>query len=431
MIERKKREGWFRARTYPHLDYPLSFAAAKALATDPELVSRRSFLPFLRYKDERRQFRTDNSDRTIPKRLRPRFSKTKSRDIRYASHADSAIFSYYAFRLQDAYDDFLKREALDDVVIGYRAGLGSNVDMAAAAFSEVASRSDCVALAFDISDFFPSIEHHTLKRSVARVLGENELPRDWYKIYRAMTKFASLDLSDIYAVEGFNRKTAPSPLVKDIPSALKKYRAAGLIQVNTVGHGIPQGSPISAVMANVSMIEFDEAVKNWCDTHNAYYRRYSDDILVIARTTDEAAVTQLIQGVAQGTGLGLIVNPEKTEISRFTEVASAVHDSDRPLTYLGFTYDGRVAALKARTLSRYYRRVTYGARATVRGARAAGASALKAYRRSVFRELTHLGRRNFYQYAKRADSKFHSSRVKRQMRRHFIIVLRKLLAKGR
>lgn len=132
-----------------------------------------------------------------------------------------------------------------------------------------------------------------------------------------------------------------------------------------------------------------------------------------------------------GTGRGLTINSEKTEISHFTQVGPGVHSCDRPLTYLGFTYDGVSASLKARTLSRYYRRMTYAARATVRGALAVKAAPSKAHKRAVFRSLTHLGRRNFYQYAKRANGVFHSAIIKRQLRRHFIIVLRKLQEKGR
>lgn len=263
MLKPKKRDGWYRRRGYPHLDRPLSFDAANALVKSPAKVAARAFLPFLGYKDEKRQFRTDNSDRTIPKRLRPRFSKTKSRDIRYASHTDGVIFSYYAYRLQEAYESYLANHSLDDVVIGYRSGLGSNIDMAAAAFAEVASRMDSVALAFDISDFFPSIEHDTLKRSMVAVLGGDELGPDWYKVFRAMTKSAWIDLEDLYALEGIDRKTAPSPLVSDIPVALKRFRGAKIIHTNKDPVGIPQGSPISAVMANVAMIEFDAAVAAW------------------------------------------------------------------------------------------------------------------------------------------------------------------------
>lgn len=432
MLKAKKRDGWFRRRGYLHLDRPLSFDAACALVKCPKKVAARGFLPFLGFADEKRQFRTDNSDRTIPKRLRPRFHKVKSRDIRYASHADGAIFAYYAFQLQEAYEEYLKANSLGEVVIGYRPGLGSNVDMAAAAFAEVASRGSCVALAFDISDFFPSIEHDTLKRSMVAVLGGQELSSDWYKVFRAMTKSAWIDLNDLYAAEGFNRKTAPSPLVSDIPAALKRYRLAGMIHTNIDPVGIPQGSPISAVMANVAMIEFDIAVSEWATGAGAYYRRYSDDILIIADLQRETEATKLIQKVALGTGRGLVINSDKTEISRFTETPSpGVHLCDQPLTYLGFTYDGRSASLKARTLSRYYRRMTYAARATVRGAAAVKATPAQAFRRSVYRDLTHLGRRNFYQYAKRSDSVFHSSVVKKQLRRHFAIVLRKLRQKGR
>lgn len=171
-----KRDGWFRPRGYPHLDRPLPFEIAKALATDPARVIAHEFLPLLGYTDTKRQLRTDNSDRSVPKSKRPRVIKKKSREIRYAAHADAAIYSYYAAKLQQAYESCLQQCELQDAVIGYRSGKGSNVDMAAEAFAEIAERETATALCFDISDFFPSINHEQLKACLSEVLGVDIYP---------------------------------------------------------------------------------------------------------------------------------------------------------------------------------------------------------------------------------------------------------------
>ena len=53
------------------------------------------------------------------------------------------------------------------------------------------------------------------------------------------------------------------------------------IKKNESGIGIPQGSPISAVLSNVYMIEFDEQVKEYVSLNGGIYMRYSDDFLIV------------------------------------------------------------------------------------------------------------------------------------------------------
>lgn len=162
-MARVKDGGWFRRRSYSHLDYPLDFAAASKLVTNAPLIAKRQFLPLVGYTDKKRRYRTDNSNRTIPRKQRPTLVTNKEREIRYASHGDAAVYQYYAYLLEAPYDNFLKSAGLDDCVIGYRSGKGSNVDMAAEAFAEIGSRGDVTALCFDIENFFPSIQHVCLK----------------------------------------------------------------------------------------------------------------------------------------------------------------------------------------------------------------------------------------------------------------------------
>lgn len=427
-MKSQKEGGWFRNRTYRHLDYPTSFEAARRLVEDRELVSRHSFLPLVSFVDIKRQYRTDNSDLTIPRCKRPRLIKNKRRELRYASHNDAAIYAYYAMQIQSDYEKFLETAGLSSCVIGYRSGIGSNVDLAAAAFAEIAAAQNTTVLCFDIENFFPSIRHEVLKKHLKEILNVIELPSDWYAVFKNICRYAHIDLEALAKVEGFDPKRPPSPLVKDIRPALARARAAGILISNKADTEVPQGTPISAVFANISMLGFDMAVKAWADGNGSIYRRYSDDILLIASPGLVAQAKDFIADEA--TKIGLTVHKGKTEISRFSSSGGA-QTVDRPVTYLGFTFDGQRVSLRPRTLSRYYRRMTYAARSTARGAGKAGKSAKESFKRAVFSEFTHLGRRNFYSYAKRADSKFHNSIVKRQLRRHFQILLRKIAAGGR
>jgi hypothetical protein len=370
----------------------------------------------------------DNSNKSLPRRQRPKRVGSKDRDIKYAAHGDAAILSYYAYLIQKRYDDWLKENGLHDCVIGYRAGLGSNVDLAAAVFAEVTARQDVTCLCFDVSDFFPSIPHRGLKAGLKSVLGVTQLADDWHNIYRNVTKHSWVDLDEISVPLGFNPTDTPSPIVPDVSSAMRTLRKVKLVHVNTRSCGIPQGTPISAVFANVAMAEFDLEMLKWSAVRRGSYRRYSDDIILIVPPAVEAEASAFVPTLARS--MGLTINPGKTEISRFTVSPSGL-TVDKPMTYLGFTFDGSRVSIRARTLSRYYRRMTYAVRGTIRGAGRKGQSAASAFRRTLFRDISHLGKSNFYSYAAKADSKFSVSIVKRQLRKHFQILLRKLNNRGR
>jgi RNA-directed DNA polymerase len=423
-----KLDGWFRPRGYSHLDHPLSFEAASKLASTPSKVENHSFLPLISFTDVKRQFRTDNSDQTIPRKLRPKIVKSKKRDLRYASHHDSAICAYYAHNLQNHYETLLKNEGLDSCVIGYRSGLGSNIDLAASAFAEIAQRGQVTALCFDIENFFPSISHSVLKSNLLQILNVNKLSGDWYAVFKNACRYAHIELKALGQLEGFDPEKPPFPLVDDIPDAMKRCRSAKIVNRNQRNCDVPQGTPISAVFANASMLEFDRALHAWAKSIGGSYRRYSDDIMLLI--SPEFAIEAQTVITDQANLIGLTANQEKTEISSFS-VSGGMQISDVPITYLGFTFDGKNVGLRSRTLSRYYRRMTYATRRTVRTAGKAGQQAADSFKRGLFRDFTHLGRRNFYSYAKRADSKFTGSIVKKQLRRHFQILLRKLKNHGR
>lgn len=79
--------------------------------------------------------------------------------------------------------------------------------------------------------------------------------------------------------------------------------------------GVPQGAPISCLLANLYLIDFDRKV------HTPYRRlvRYGDDILVLCRRKSEVIKTvELIESILQT--LRLSLNPQKTSIINFEEV---------------------------------------------------------------------------------------------------------------
>lgn len=330
--------------------------------------------------------------------------------------------------LQTNYKSLIRREGLHNCIIGYRSGLGSNIDLAAAAFTEIALRKTVTVLCFDIENFFPSIKHDLLKDSLCDILGVSKLSSDWYVVWKNVCRYSYIELKDLANLEGFDPEDPPYPLVNIVAETMRRCRKAGIVQRNNSQKDVPQGTPISAVFANASMLNFDRVIHAWANSNGASYRRYSDDIMLLVSPELEDAARSMVE--IQAKAISLTVHNGKTEVSRFVAAGHAI-TVDRPVTYLGFTFDGQRVALRSRTLSRYYRRMTYATRGAVRQAGRSGQQAQDTFKRALFREFSHLGRRNFYSYAKKADNKLSGSIVKRQLRRHFLILLRKLKNHGR
>jgi hypothetical protein len=216
--------------------------------------------------------------------------------------------------------------------------------------------------------------------------------------------------------------------VKNINEAMDRCRASKIMHRHRKKFGIPQGTPLSAMAANIAMIAFDLELLQYIKPVGGIYRWYSDDILLLVPPAEEVTAAQTVLQIASK--YGLTISNAKTEISRF-QVQGGRQLSDRAISYLGFCFDGQRTFLRPSTLSRYYRRMTYAARGAVRGAGKKGKTAADTFKRGLLKDFTHLGRRNFYSYSRRAHNSMPDSIIKRQLRRHFRILLRKLLSKGR
>lgn len=130
--------------------------------------------------------------------------------------------------------------------------------------------------------------------------------------------------------------------------------------------GLSRGLPISGVLANIYMVEFDEAMAGLADELGSMYMRYSDDFIFIAPT--EEGVRRAIARVAAlpATVPSVIVHPEKTKAFclrggvvtqlMIGEGAVVSRPSSR-IDYLGFSFDGVNVRLRQRTIGRYYRRM--------------------------------------------------------------------------
>ena len=139
------------------------------------------------------------------------------------------------------------------------------------------------------------------------------------------------------------------------PQQFKLYKKDN-VTPNTQSYGIPQGSPISAILSNIYMLDFDKKFREYVNTFSGLYMRYSDDfIAVFPRTPNSQFTEQLrwIQNLIKNTS-GLELQDEKTQLYYFSncqltnissEYLESVEKENNILNYLGFSFDGQIVTI--------------------------------------------------------------------------------------
>lgn len=300
--------------------------------------------------------------------------------------------------------------------------------MASNAFAEIGKRGNCRAICMDIEDFFGSINHQILLFNLKMILGVERLTPDWFAVYKSMTKFSWIDIEALCNELNIDAKNQPRPLCATETYRTIVRKEARLVNKNQNAWGIPQGSPMSAVLSNVYMVTFDNNMFEYMSNINGSYRRYSDDILLISDIGADSGVADVVDNELTKLGRSIKINHEKTERSEFSIVDDMQH-VDRPVTYLGFTFDGEKSKIRDRTISRFYRRMTYAARQAANTAKRNDSPLV--FKRKLFRHFSHLGKANLYSYARRAAAAMDDMTPKLQLKRHFKILLRKIKTRGR
>lgn len=327
----------------------------------------------------------------------------KSRPIRYAARKDSAIYSRYRALLSDRYESLLVAKGLFDCVLAYRrlrkpqqGGGKTNVDFAFEAFQKIQSIGVCCAVALDIKGYFDNMDHDLLKSQWSRVMGVERLPADHFHVFRSVTRYATVDRDALYARLGYlaieqgrnggqhkrwliRRQDVPTQICDpEMFRSLCGSEVAGgtLIQVNEAGYGIPQGAPISDVLANIYLLDFDEEMLAFAKSAGGHYMRYSDDILILVPggENEGKAAAEFAGKTIRKYGEQIRIKDEKSEIIEYVidPVRGLVaRNVTRPggkdgLEYLGFRFDGRNAFLRDATLSGVLRKMTMAVRREAR-----------------------------------------------------------------
>lgn len=433
----------YRHRPYVHFDLPLDRSAAESLVTSPDRVALHWFFPFIFSVVETHKIGPLESGGFT-------FKPIKRRQIAYAGHADSHIFAHYSDIISERYEAILADRSLTRCVIAFRKmGSASNVHHAKEVFDFISTQSECYALAMDVTDFFGNLNHTLLKAVWSDCIGAHRLSPDHFAVFKAITRYCQVERDALFdaihipkndpRLQGNHRLPTfrhDGSLIPDNPNRLctpRRFREwvrdRGILRVNTTGKGIPQGSPISAILSNIYMLALDSALHAFAQANGGMYRRYCDDILVVLPTPalrDQAR--QLIEQHLQG--LRLQFNPSKTEQVDFPAFRPI---AGKPLQYLGFTFDGTHKRIRPASVARFYRKMPRGVlRAKLHRQRAdelAGLtepSPLK--KKKLYRLYSYLGKklgrnmeekRNFLSYAFDAARIMNDTGIKKQVKNHW------------
>lgn len=406
---------WFAPRGYPHFDeHVRSPDQVCELVESPELIAARAFLPFIHFKKNVRKFKREEN----------KFVK-KERPLSYASHTDSQIFRHYCLLLSERYEALLAASGAAEAVLAYRRFQPPrcNIHFANRAFRFVEESAPCVAIAFDVKDFFESLNHKLLKNQWRTVVGAGTLPDDHYAVFKAVTRYSWVERDALLTELGISKSkhaTWPGPLCT--PAQFRdQVRAKGLIQFKTDGKGIPQGSPISALLSNIYMLPVDLHLCKLTKERHALYLRYSDDILIICPVDVRASLEEELRKSMQSVSLVLHDGPGKFTAATFQRTAMHSLGCDRSLQYLGFSFDGQKAHIRSQTVARYLRKMRKAVRRekwlAERSQKAGGNPRVR--RKRLYGKFSHLGRRNFISYATMAQKEIDNNAIRDQIKHHW------------
>lgn len=405
---------WYRRRRYLHFDRPVGFSKAARIVMSTASVSQHSFLPFISYKVKSKKVSSNERGEII--------AKVKERPIAFASHVDSHIYAYYCELLSGPYESRLQASPAKEAVLAFRKLGKSNIDFALDAFNRIKKHGSCTAIAYDISGFFDNIDHDFLKKAWAEVLGATSIPRDHYAVYKAITRYSEVEKVALYKALGLSLNNPPKGIDRICePAEFRALRnGSRLIRKNTSGKGIPQGSPISALLSNIYMYEFDQLMVELVAQWGGTYYRYCDDMLFIVPTEQRNKLSDSV--VPEIKKLKLKINPLKTAIVDFS-IEDGVLEADKSLQYLGFVFDGQRILLRSSSLARYSERMKRGVK-LAKKTRAKynrieerkGLAKSPLFKKKLYGRYSHLGRRNFVVYALRASKKMESPEIRRQLK---------------
>lgn len=248
-----------------------------------------------------------------------------------------------------------------------------------------------MAIALDIKGYFDNLDHGMIKDLWLELLDLDRLPRDHFSVFKNITEYRFVDQKDLYRRLGYIAKQKIGKyeiekytiLYSEMPKQLcapREFREKvcggdpkfpSLVQKNPNNFGIPQGAPISDLIANFYLMHFDKAVFEYVKARGGRYMRYSDDILLIlpGGISEAQSARKFVGDEIRKYGEKLEIKDKKTCIVQFMLSSGELKfkhiegpQGKNGLEYLGFCFDGKRVRVRNSTISRFYRKVAIAAR---------------------------------------------------------------------
>ena len=346
-------------KNYAHFDDRVELKEVIDEIRDPKNIVQHSFMPFIHY------------TLTFDKYSKKKGRYQKNRELYYSAHYDRCIYQYYAYLINEKYNEYAQNIGIDKCAIAYRNNQHkNNIHFAKEAFDFIKSVGECYIIVGDFTNFFDNLDHKYLKKQLAAILQVERLPDDFYTIYKNITHNSWVDLEDIltfYDKEDTLSNRRELNQNKKIMSIQTLRKNASLIKSKdkNIDYGIPQGSAISAVLSNVYMINFDKCLSEKIKEFGGKYFRYSDDTIFIIPRVDDMECMNVYNYIMEFCGNipHLEMQRAKTKIYKYknTELENkscliGENDNKNILEYLGFAFDGKNISLRDKTITKYYYR---------------------------------------------------------------------------
>lgn len=383
----KKRKDIFKYKSYAHFDNRKAIEKVKEYIYNTKKIKEHSFLPFILDIHKMEKFDKEKYLKNLKENVekKEKVRKEKKRNIMFSSHLDRYIYQLYNYKLNNSYNDYVKKNGINKCSIAYRNNLKgkNNISFAHDVFKFIINKKNSYILVGDFKDFFEGIDHKYLKKMICKVLNKSNLDEDYYAVFKNITKYTYFDLEDICKIKGIKRKDVYKHTEKINSETGKKEYVFELEKIMTIEEinkyktrylhynnksGIPQGSAISSVLANIYMIDADKMINDLVTSNKGLYRRYSDDfIVIIPNITKEKfeIIFNSIKEILNQNG-NPVLKDEKTRVYYYEEeklkninmdFLPKIANTKNELEYLGFCFTGDKIKIRDKTMSKFYYRM--------------------------------------------------------------------------
>lgn len=358
-----------KQKKYLHFDFPISRSEQNRLISNINFeLEHHRYLPFIRTDIIFRKYSG------ITKCVKP-----KLRKLTLPSHHDAFIYQYFGYQLSKWYETQVKNTIVDNSAVAYRLNKHlSNITVAKEVVDFITDYSECWIIKGDFKNFFDTLDHDVLISNLKKIL-DLKYNKSYDQMVHAITKYRCITRKTLEkqlkntGIKKYYRRKSGKAYVKNLKhfGSLVKDKRIRLSSPNK--KGIPQGTAVSSVLANIYMYEFDVWLSEIVKIIGGIYRRYSDDFIVVIPMSKNKAkyILELKNNIIKYSRdkIHLTIEPHKTQLLFYTKEQGTIVKFDGntykpcPLIYLGFNFDGVSVSLRPQSI---YKFIYRSKRSTIR-----------------------------------------------------------------